>query len=274
MGDRKKSKMDIMPRGHMVIDALELSVGYKSADSINCVCSGMNVELHSGELTALIGRNGQGKSTIIRSLVGLQPHLSGKINLLGKPLPKYSIKERARLISYVATDTVKVGHLKVRDLVEMGRYPYTNWMGGLSQHDKEQVENSLHLVGMESFRDKYVAKLSDGERQRIMVARCLAQDTPVIILDEPTAFLDLPNKYELLLLLKKLAHEQNKCILFSTHDITTTFQIVDQLWIVHDCKLHSGGVEELIQAGAIQLMLEGSNLLFDENSKTFRHTNS
>lgn len=263
--------MDIIPQNNIVIHTNDLAVGYKNQDQISTICSGINIELHAGELTALIGRNGQGKSTIIRSLVGLQPHLSGKISLLGKPLHKYSIKERARLVSYVATDTVKVGHLKVRDLVEMGRYPYSNWMGGLSQKDNEQVEKSLQLVGMESYSQKYVAKLSDGERQRIMIARCLAQDTPVIILDEPTAFLDLPNKYELLILLKRLANDENKCILFSTHDMSTTFEIIDKIWIVHTCKLYNGRVEELYASGAIQKMLEGTNLFFDNITRTFRH---
>lgn len=254
-----------------VIRIKDLSVGYSTAEQPIPVCENMNTELRSGELTALIGRNGQGKSTIIRTLAGLQPALQGSIEIQGKSIHKYSIKNRAKLISYVATDTVKVGQLKVSDLVEMGRYPYTNWMGGMRITDHEQVENALALVGMETYRNKYVAKLSDGERQRIMIARCLAQDTPIIILDEPTAFLDLPNKYELVLLLKKLAHEQGKCILFSTHDMSTAFEIIDCLWIVHKCKLDCGEVEELYRNGAIEKMLNDTALKYDPITRTFKH---
>lgn len=256
---------------NIVIRTEDLAVGYQNQNQIIPVCSGISVELHAGELTALIGRNGQGKSTIIRSLVGLQPYLSGKIYLMEKSLVKYSIKERAKLISYVATDTVKVGHLRVRDLVEMGRYPYSNWMGGLTQTDHEKIDKALISVGMESYSNKYVSRLSDGERQRVMIARCLAQDTPIIILDEPTAFLDLPNKYELILLLKRLANEENKCILFSTHDMSTAFEILNTIWIVHKCKLNSGRVEELYVNGSIQEMLEGTNLFYDHITRSFRH---
>lgn len=258
-------------KNDILIQAKSLSVGYKSPGSTACICSNIHTELRAGELCALIGRNGQGKSTIIRTLVGLQPKLGGEYLILGNKCHKYSIKERARLISYVATDTVKVGHLKVRDLVEMGRYPYTNWMGGLTQTDRIKVDHALELVGMTRFQNNFVAKLSDGERQRVMIARCIAQDTPIIILDEPTAFLDLPNKYELVLLLKNLAHEENKCILFSTHDMSTAFQIVDRIWVVHDCNLTHGDLSEVYQAGAISDMLRGTDLYYDPESRVFRH---
>ena len=172
-----------------------------------------------GSLTALIGRNGTGKSTLLRTVAGLGAAASGGIELCGKPLAALTPLQRASTVSFVTTDKVRIANLACEDVVALGRAPYTNWIGRMQETDRDIVARSLRLVGMEAFACKTMDRMSDGECQRILIARALAQDTPVILLDEPTAFLDLPNRYELATLLRRLAHDEGKCILFSTHDL-------------------------------------------------------
>ena len=168
-----------------------------------------------GSLTALIGRNGTGKSTLLRTVAGLGAAASGGIELCGKPLAALTPLQRASTVSFVTTDKVRIANLACEDVVALGRAPYTNWIGRMQETDRDIVARSLRLVGMEAFACKTMDRMSDGECQRILIARALAQDTPVILLDEPTAFLDLPNRYELATLLRRLAHDEGKCILFS-----------------------------------------------------------
>ena len=173
----------------------------------------------AGELVALVGRNGTGKSTLLRAIAGLGERLGGEIRLDGHSLETLSPQQLATTVSFVTTERVRIPNLRCEDVVALGRAPYTNWIGQLQPADQERVDKAMQLVGMSGYADKTMDKMSDGECQRIMIARALAQDTPVVLLDEPTAFLDLPNRYELCLLLKKLAQEEGKCILFSTHDL-------------------------------------------------------
>ncbi|MDR2938123.1 MAG: ABC transporter ATP-binding protein, partial [Prevotellaceae bacterium] len=209
-----------------------LSIGYASKGKARAVFPPLSAEAHEGELVSLIGRNGQGKSTLLRTLVGFQPALAGSVSIFEKDIAEYDLRTLSTLVSYVSTDNVKVGNLKVFDLVSLGRHPYTGWFGTLSQADKEVVMHSLEMVGMANFAWRNTNRLSDGERQRAMIARALAQGTPIMVLDEPTAFLDLPNKYEVVLLLKKLAKEQQKTILFSTHDLSVALKASDRMWVM------------------------------------------
>lgn len=163
--------------------------------------------LPQGSITALIGRNGTGKSTLLRAIAGLGT-ATGEIRLCGKPLAALTALQRASTVSFVTTDKIRIANLACEDVVALGRAPYTNWIGRMQQADRDIVSRSLSLVGMSSFARKTMDRMSDGECQRILIARALAQDTPVILLDEPTAFLDLPNRYELASLLRRLAHEE------------------------------------------------------------------
>lgn len=217
-----------------------------------------------GEFTALIGRNGTGKSTLLRTIAGLAPAMRGVITVDGVSLADMSSKEIAAKISFVSTDEVRIANLRVSDVVGLGRAPYTNWLGSLTAEDRAMVARALELVGMAAFAGKAMNTLSDGERQRVMIARALAQDTPIILLDEPTAFLDLPNKYEICLLLRELAHKQGKCIIFSTHDLSVALELCDTMALIEGGQFHYGTAAGLVEQGAIQKIFDGTSLRFDE----------
>ena len=223
-----------------------------------------------GEFTALIGRNGTGKSTLLRTIAGLAKPVAGYITLNGERIDAMSRAQLASMISFVSTDEVRVSNLKVSDVVSLGRAPYTNWIGSLTADDKRMVARSLGLVGMGSFSDKSIDTLSDGERQRVMIARALAQDTPVILLDEPTAYLDLPNKYEICLLLRELAHKEGKSIIFSTHDFNMALELCDTIAMIDGRKIYYGTTESLITGGELQRLFDGTSLMFDPVSRSVR----
>lgn len=220
-----------------------------------------------GEFTALIGRNGTGKSTLLRTIAGLARPISGRIRVEGRYLDKMSPRERASAIGFVSTEDVRVANLKVSDVVGLGRAPYTNWLGSLTDTDREVVHRSLELVGMTSFADAAVDRLSDGERQRVMIARALAQDTPIILLDEPTAFLDLPNRYQICLLLRELAHKEKKSIVFSTHDLSVALELCDNIAMIEGGRFFYGPADRLIADGTIQHLFDGTGLRFDPEAK-------
>ena len=223
-----------------------------------------------GSLTALIGRNGTGKSTLLRAVAGLGAAASGGIELCGKPLAALTPLQRASTVSFVTTDKVRIANLRCRDVVALGRAPYTNWLGQLQGEDKEKVDNAMHLVGMDSYAEKTMDKMSDGECQRIMIARALAQDTPVILLDEPTAFLDLPNRYELCLLLRKLTQKEGKCILFSTHDLDIALSLCDTIMLIDNPQLYSLPTNEMITSGHIERLFHNESITFDAQAMKIR----
>ena len=223
-----------------------------------------------GSLTALIGRNGTGKSTLLRTVAGLGAAASGGIELCGKPLAALTPLQRASTVSFVTTDKVRIANLRCRDVVALGRAPYTNWLGQLQGEDKEKVDNAMHLVGMDSYAEKTMDKMSDGECQRIMIARALAQDTPVILLDEPTAFLDLPNRYELCLLLRKLTQKEGKCILFSTHDLDIALSLCDTIMLIDNPQLYSLPTNEMITSGHIERLFHNESITFDAQAMKIR----
>ncbi|MCL2561396.1 MAG: ABC transporter ATP-binding protein [Rikenellaceae bacterium] len=223
-----------------------------------------------GEFTALVGRNGTGKSTLLRTIAGLRKPMNGEITVDGRRLSDMSAREVAEKISFVSTEEVRVTNLRVADAVGLGRAPYTNWMGTLGKQDRAKVQESLELVGMSGFASKAMDTLSDGERQRVMIARALAQDTPIILLDEPTAFLDLPNRYEICLLLRELAHIQGKSIIFSTHDLGIALELCDTIAMIEGERFFYGTAEKLIDSGEIQLLFEGTPLRFDRETNSVR----
>lgn len=223
-----------------------------------------------GELTALIGRNGTGKSTLLRTIAALAKPQKGHITIGGVDASELTMREVASRIAFVSTEDVRVQNLHVWDVVSLGRAPYTNWVGRLTEEDKTKVRESLRLVGMEHFAEASMDSLSDGERQRVMIARALAQDTPIILLDEPTAFLDLPNKYEICLLLKRLAHKEGKCILFSTHDLSIAIEICDTIAIIEGGKFHYGTAEMLMEEGVMQRIFNSTQIEFDRERGNVR----
>lgn len=240
-----------------------LSVGYEK----NLLIEDANCQIENGRLTALIGRNGAGKSTLLRTLAGLSMPVSGKVILEGKDIALISPTDKAKLIAFVTTERIRIANLRCRDVVALGRSPYTNWIGRISHEDEEIVMRSLELVGMESYADRDMNKMSDGECQRIMIARALAQDTPVLFLDEPTSFLDMPNRYETCMLLANLAHNGNKCVLFSTHELDIAMQICDDISLIDSPHFYVMSAEEMINSGHIERLFSNSSVYFNPLSR-------
>ncbi len=253
-----------------VLSANDLCVGYVCRCGVNPIHHHLNFSLRRGELVCLCGANGAGKSTLLRTISKLQPQLAGEISLMGKPLESYSEKELSRTIGVVLTERAQTGGLTVEEVVSLGRQPYTGFFGRLSTEDKELVKNAIESVGMTEFTKKYMAELSDGERQKVMIAKTLVQECPVVILDEPTAFLDVASRIEITQLLHDIAHTQNRAVLLSTHDLEQALRLSDQLWLLTKHGLQAGTPEELIANHQIDTLFEGRNVYFDEKSGTFR----
>lgn len=193
----------------------------------------INLRFEAGRLTALIGRNGTGKSTLLRALAGLNHNYSGEIRIDGENIRDLSPVKLARKVAFVSTARTRIPDMRCSDVVAIGRAPYTNWIGSMQPCDREIVMKSLEAVGMTAYADRTMNTMSDGECQRIMIARALAQDTPVMLLDEPTSFLDLPNRYELCRLLASLAHDHSKCIIFSTHELDIALKLSDMIALIN-----------------------------------------
>lgn len=222
-----------------------------------------NATLYPGELVALLGRNGSGKSTLLRHLMGMKTTLAGEVLVDGKNISEYSHEERAKLLSIVTTFRTETPHLTAIELVTLGRAPYTNRFGRVSSEDKKIARKALEATGMEEFANRSVDKMSDGERQRVMVARAIAQETPIILLDEPTAFLDLPNRYDLALLLQGLAHREGKLVLFSTHELEIALQLCDKIMLIQSPELITLGREEMKKSGYIEALFSSTRVHFD-----------
>lgn len=247
-----------------MIRTVDLSIGYHRGKQVRAVQQQLNLEAKAGALTALIGPNGCGKSTLLKTLAGLQQPLQGNVLLEETDLQSLKLVERAKSISLVLTDAVQLGYVTVEQMVAMGRHPHTSLSGKLSKSDLASIREALKAVRLETFDNRLVSELSDGERQRVMIAKALAQDTPVILLDEPTSFLDLPNRVEIMLLLKKLAHDLQKCILLSTHEVDLAIRLADQLWLMKaEEPLKTGTPAELTADGSIQAVFQGDSFGFD-----------
>lgn len=249
-----------------MIELKELTLGYGQRTLLETV----NARIAGGQLIALLGRNGTGKSTLLRAMMGLEKPQSGEIILQGKKIALLKPEKLARSISFVTTDKVRIANLRCKDVVSMGRAPYTNWIGQLQPEDEKQVDDAMRLVGMSAYAEKTMDKMSDGECQRIMIARALAQNTPVILLDEPTAFLDLPNRYELCLLLKKLAQEEDKCILFSTHDLDIALSLCNSIMLIDNPHMYTLPAPEMIASGHIERLFRNESITFDAQEMRVR----
>ena len=209
-----------------------LSIGYQQGRENKIVAQDINVSLHGGELVCLLGPNGAGKSTLMRTISGSQSPLAGQVLLEGAVVHDLQARQLAKKLSLVLTERVQAGMLTAYEVVALGRYPHTNWAGKLTNKDHEIIQWSIEMAGANELADRVLSELSDGERQKIMVARALAQEPEVMILDEVTAFLDLPRRVEIMQLLRKLAHETNKAILLSTHDMDLALRSADRLWLL------------------------------------------
>ena len=248
-----------------------LDIGYRDKKSVKAVATDISATIRQGELTCLLGRNGIGKSTLLRTLAAFQPPLRGSILLATSPLTALTDKELSRTIGLVLTERPDVQNMTVRFLVGMGRSPYTGFWGTLSATDEAIVDEAIRMVGIESLENRQVQTLSDGERQKVMIAKALAQQTPVIYLDEPTAFLDFPSKVETMLLLRRISREAGKTVFLSTHDLELALQTADIVWLMDRQQgVAIGTPQELAKQGVLGRYVERPQVLFDSDSLTIR----
>ena len=253
------------------VELRQLSIGYRRKKDVKTVADGITVTIRQGELTCLLGANGVGKSTLLRTLSGFQPKLGGSIMVGGKDIADYGAKALSRMVSVVLTEKPDVRDMTVRELAALGRSPYTGFWGTNTAADLRIVDEALALVGVGHLAGRQVDTLSDGERQKVMIAKALAQQTPIIYLDEPTAFLDFPSKVEVLLLLRHISRSRQKTIFLSTHDLELALQVADRIWLMDRSEgLTVGTPRELADSGVLSLFVERDGIVFDRRTLTVR----
>lgn len=253
------------------IRIVDLATGYHVKKKTVVITQDINASLCSGELTCLLGPNGAGKSTLLKTLTAFLPPISGEIFIENKPLKEYSDAALSKVIGVVLTEKLSLNNMTVDELVGMGRSPYTGFWGHMSDYDRKIVDEAIALVGIVNLRGRMVQTLSDGERQKVMIAKALAQETPIIFLDEPTAFLDYPSKVEIMQLLQRLAREKDKTVFLSTHDLELALQIADKVWLLD--KIHGvtiGTPEDLALNGDMKRYFHHEGVYFDKESGLFK----
>lgn len=250
----------------LLLDSLR--IGYTSGRNSLQLLPPLTASSEGGELIAVLGRNGIGKSTLLRTLAGLQPTLGGNAFIAGKNILEYSRLELAKKTGYISTEIIRVSNMKVRDLVSLGRFPHTNWLGTMDENDRAAISNAIKNTGLEELREKNISEISDGERQKTMIARVLAQDTGILIMDEPTAFLDIAGKYEIINLLLKLAGD-GKTIIISTHDFNIALSHAHKIWLLLDERLIEGAPEDLLLQGAFRHLFKSTVLRFNSGDGQF-----
>jgi len=246
-----------------MIKLCNLTIGYGSHRLI----FGASCVLPDAGLVALIGRNGAGKSSLLRVLAGISQAQSGSVEVNGRNVASMSVGDRSRSIALVTTERLRVPDLRCSDVVGMGRAPYTDWIGRLSAADTDIVNRSLAAVGMAGYASRTMDTMSDGECQRVMIARAIAQDAHVILLDEPTSFLDMPNRYEICSLLRDLSHNQRKTIIFSTHELDIALDLSDSMLLIDGEGLICGTPDEILAQGCIQRLFRNSTVRFDSATR-------
>jgi iron complex transport system ATP-binding protein len=252
-----------------IIATHDLSIGYKTKKETIVIAKNLNLELTSGKLITLVGANGIGKSTLLRTLTGIQKPLSGDVFFAEKNINSFDTLELAQNLSLVLTEKLPPSNLTVFELIALGRQPYTNWLGKLSDDDLKVVNDVMHLVQIEHLAEKKHFEISDGQLQKVMIARALAQETSIIILDEPTTHLDLFHKVSVFKLLKKLSQETNKCILFSTHDIDLAIQLSDEMIVMTESMVEQDQPCNLITKGVFNTLFKDSSITFDVEKGKF-----
>ncbi|MDE5552068.1 MAG: ABC transporter ATP-binding protein [Muribaculaceae bacterium] len=254
-----------------VIETRSLTTGYVTGRDRREVTSGLSAALMSGRMVSLLGTNGSGKSTLLRTLSGIQPALSGEVLISGKPIGEYKSRELAHTLSMVLTERPQLEDMNVEALVGLGRAPYTDFWGRMRAEDRKAVSEAIDMTGIGELSHRQVQTLSDGERQKVMIAKALAQQTPVIFLDEPTAFLDYPSKVEVMMLLRRIAHDMDKTIFMSTHDLDMALQISDVLWLI-DRKfgVQIGTHSALTENGMLERYFARPDIRFDSTDGLFK----
>lgn len=248
-----------------------LETGYRSKKGVTVITRDINASLYSGELTCLLGPNGAGKSTLLNTLTAFLPPIKGEIFIQDRPLKDYSDADLSKVIGVVLTEKLSLNNMSVEELVAMGRSPYTGFWGRTTDNDRRIVAESMALVSIDLLKGRMIQTLSDGERQKVMIAKALAQETPVIFLDEPTAFLDYPSKVEIMQLLQRLAKERGKTVFLSTHDLELALQIADKVWLLDKSYgVTIGTPEDLALDGEMNRYFHREGVIFDRESGLFK----
>ncbi|MEO9893444.1 ABC transporter ATP-binding protein [Aurantibacter sp.] len=255
---------------HITLNVKDLAVGYSSKKEKTIIANNINFNLYEGEFTAIIGANGIGKSTLLRTLGTIQPSLSGEIDLNDQAIEKYNPLTLAAKISLVLTEPIAAKSMTVIELVALGRSPYTNWLGTLTETDTAIIEKSIKQVELNTLRNKKCNELSDGQLQRVMIARALAQDTAIILLDEPTTHLDLYHKVQILKLLKTIAKETKKTIVFTTHEIEMAIQMTDKILILDNDSNPFGSPKTLIREKSFEKLFPADTVVFNADTNSFK----
>lgn len=260
MADREKN---------IILEVRDLAIGYSSKKKDAIVANQINFSLSKGELVSLVGANGIGKSTLLRTLTGMQEAIEGKVFIQEKSLESYSSFQLATLLSVVLTEPPATKNLSVKELISLGRQPYTNWIGSLTENDKKAIKFALEATETTQLAHRKCYELSDGQMQRVSIARAIAQDTPIIILDEPTTHLDLYHRAYVLKLLKNLASETKKTILFSTHEIDLAIQLADSMIVMTNDRTFFDSPCNLIEAGKFDSLFPKQTIAFDPSNGRF-----
>jgi iron complex transport system ATP-binding protein len=258
-----------MTEGKKILAFDSLGIGFKTGRVKRLLLPPLTESAFSGELIAVIGRNGIGKSTLLRTLAGIQNPLEGEVYYNGTSLSAMSRSDLATIVSFTSTEILKITNMTVYDLVSLGRFPYTNWFGSLSREDDEMISDALEKTSLKGFAGRFVSELSDGERQKTMIARMLAQDTSVMLMDEPTAFLDIRSKFEILNLMRNLSHNEGKTIIFTTHDLSMALSHADKIWLTLDSGMKDGSPEDLMMRGDFDHLFDSSYVDFDGMNGTY-----
>lgn len=258
------------PSLNIILSTSDLQIGYKNKTAKTIIASNINIDISGGELVGLIGINGVGKSTLLRSLTGVQEALSGSVSIAGEDLKDIPSGKLSELISIVLTEQPISKNLSVFELIALGRQPYTNWIGTLSPKDREYIENALRLVDITDLKEKKCYELSDGQLQKVLIARAIAQDTALVVLDEPTTHLDIYHQAYILKLLKNLTERTRKGILFATHEINLAIQLCDRIILMQKDEVNIGTPEELIKNDVFSNMFPKDLIFFDKQSQSFK----
>jgi iron complex transport system ATP-binding protein len=247
------------------LQATDLSLGYKKGSRSNVIADNISFSLEKGKLTCLLGPNGVGKSTLIKTIMGQIPALKNQVYLDKKPTNSISIKDLSKKIAVVLTEKINSANLTVKQVVSLGRIPHTGWLGNLSVEDQQKIDTAIHSTHINYIEDRPMSELSDGQLQKVLIARALAQDGEILILDEPTAHLDLINRFEIMHLLREIAKDKNKAVLVVTHDLDIAINTSDEFWLMQcGLPLVCGSPEDLILQGKIDLLLPTEALHFDK----------
>jgi len=266
---KKKENIHMSSSVKNSIETKNLHIGYQQKKSVSTIQENISVQLFKGEFVGILGKNGIGKSTLLRTLTGVQDAISGEVFIQGKSIQSYNLKELSSLISLVLTERLPESQLTVYELVALGRQPYTNWIGRLGKKDIDQIKWALEQTETLSLANRYFNELSDGQLQRVLIARALAQDTQIILLDEPTAHLDMHHTIKIFKLLKKLSKETNKTIIITTHEVNLAIKSADQLILLTDKEVIAGNKKVLIERNSFDHLFSSEIINFNASLEQF-----